>query len=68
MKSKQATPRQRRERVTIALVTLALVVSATGAPWFALVALCAALWAWVVALYVVEGGPRPRYRREGGNK
>jgi hypothetical protein len=61
----KATPQKRRERVTLTLATLGLVVGATGAPWFALVGLGATLWLWVIALHIAEGGPRPRYRRKG---
>ena len=61
----KATPQQRRERVTLTLATLGLVLGATGAPWFVLVAFGAILWTWVGALHIAEGGPRPRYRRKG---
>ena len=61
----KATPQQRRERVTLTLATLAVIVSATGAPWFVLVGLGATLWVWVIALHIAEAGPRPRYRRKG---
>jgi len=64
----KATPQQRRERVTLTLATLAVIVSATGAPWFVLVGLGATLWVWVIALHVAEGEPRPRYRRKGINQ
>jgi len=61
----KATPQKRRERVTLTLATLGLVVGATGAPWFVLVGLGATLWIWIGALHIAEGEPRPRYRRKG---
>ena len=61
----KATPRQKRDSITLVLVSLALVVSATGAPWFVLVGITATLWVWLHALHIAEAGPRPRYRRKG---